>query len=235
MSHFKNLNTPQRKLLIASMSVVISLAAYGRTESFYMSHGTGALKFTVYNVLFLLPTLLACVFLGGKRRRWVPFYALFLGFYGISLRYVNSKRAIELAIPVVESKVPIALYHILLFGLGFFFLVTALAVALNGRKLWKNLPALYGALLIGLVYQDWFWFLTHPRGNLTCGSLYGVYFTWWIKLGFLCIPGMYLVGILAGLSILLIFGERSREFVLSVLGLIAAMTLTGLALSFCLP
>ncbi|AEH24691.1 hypothetical protein PYCH_10080 [Pyrococcus yayanosii CH1] len=88
-------------------------------------------------------------------------------------------------------------------------------------------------MLIGLTYQDWFWFLTHPRGHLTCGSRYGVYFTWWVKFGPFCLPGMYIVNVLAGLGLLFIFGERSKGFVVSILVLISGVTLIGLALSCC--
>ncbi len=153
--------------------------------------------------------------------------------FPISLAYLFSSTTIVLPNPLpvlfarFGDRLPLTVYHILLFGVGFALLVLSYSLIGGSGRIGYRFLALYGVLLIGLVYQDWFWFIAAPYSGLVCGGVYGVYFKWWIRVASLCLPGMYLVSATVGLILFAYFARKilRKRFLASLAGLLLAMIL----------
>jgi len=241
----------RRSVLVCATSLLTSLTIYGGTESYYMSRvHHEVLAYVLYNAAFLLPTAVPLILLDGNiavkayRCACYSCYLMFLAFYGASVTFVNSPAHLTIPNPFPQllvrygDVIEITVYHLLLFVFGFLALVASYSLLIDGGHLLARLVALYGTLLVGLVYQDWFWFLLTPNSVFTCGSLYGVYFTWWVRVGCVCVPGMYLALATTGLLLFAVaLGSvlRGRDLILAVthlLGLMALLLAIGLIITW---
>ncbi|WP_457752487.1 hypothetical protein [Thermococcus sp.] len=104
-----------------------------------------------------------------------------------------------------------------------------------GRKAFiVSLISNLGALTVGLAYQDWFWFVSHPTMYLTYGERYGVFFNQWLNIFGFHLPTMYLVAHLLGIPMILVpplLLSSRRKIVPYVLGLfllLAVLITSGL-------
>lgn len=105
----------------------------------------------------------------------------------------------------VGPEFKLATYHAVIFG-GFFpLLYWALALPLLGATgvpraatLLRLFVAWLGWGGLGLTYQDWFYFVSHPTQSLVPGGRYGVYFTHWLG----PVPTLYLAAHIWGLALL---------------------------------
>lgn len=87
----------------------------------------------------------------------------------------------------VGPELKLVTYHVAIFGLFFPLLYWALALPLfrgaemGARERFLRLfVAWLGWGALGLTYQDWFYFVSHPTEDLVPGGRYGVYFTHWL-------------------------------------------------------
>jgi len=174
---------------------------------------------------------------------------LFLSCYATAIRIVDAQNVEVLRVPNFfpwlvtweEYKDYILLdpYHIVLFVAGFLCLLSAMSIPIGltfGKKAFMaSLISNLGALIVGLVYQDWFWFVSHPTLYLTYGGRYGVFFNQWMDfLGFY-LPTMYVVVHILGLPMIVVpplsLCPRRKvvPYILGLFALLVVFLVSGLA------
>jgi len=183
----------------------------------------------LFNFAFLGSILFGCLYVverttplmdsgAGVRAKALSaaFLVLFLSCYATAIRIVDAQNVEARRIPNLlpwlvtwrgyRNYIFLDPYHIVLFVVGFLCLLAAMSIPIGltfGKKAFVvSLISNLGALLVGLVYQDWFWFVSHPTLYLTYGCRYGVFFDQWMD--FLCVhlPTMYVIAHLLGLPMI---------------------------------
>ncbi len=231
------------RLAVCGVSTVAALSLYGWVESCYMSCPGYPLRCNALSALFVAAAAAPLVILRGiVSKASLALFSVFVALYVVSLAYIRSHSSVYVPnlLPQVVTyygdAVPITYYHITLFLFGFLSLTAAYATLTGPGPIIPRFLALLGTLTIGLVYQDWYWFITAPRTGLACGSRYGIYFTSWLRLGQACVPTMYIIGVTAGLATTAVSSTRfmKREEALKALLTIAAASATLYVIGACL-
>ncbi len=241
--------------------VLIALSLYGPIEYMYMSHSCiesdllQVLTCVLLNLAFLACVILGWLYVVGRAGisafSWATVCAVplvvFLGCYAVAAELVNLESVEVLRIPNVapwlftwvgcRNYIPVDAYHLILFGVGFLSLVIALVIPtwISFRTVKVSVAvtvACLGALMIGLSYQDWLWFVSSPAAHMTCGSRYGVFFNQWICLGSVGVPAMYVVAHAVGVPMIVIPSSRVcrgrvTPYVVGLLGIMAVIVGVG--------
>jgi len=252
---------PPGSFFVPCYAILVALSLYGPIEYMYMSHlcvrsdSLHVLTCVVLNIAFLACVVLSWVYVLSKAVintlprlvACVTPLAVFLGCYAVAAEMVDLERVEVLRVPNVapwlftwvgcRDYVPVDAYHLILFGVGFLSLVTALVVPtwISLRTVKASVAvtvACLGALIIGLSYQDWLWFVSSPTAHLTCGSRYGVLFNQWICLGSVGVPTMYVVAHAIGVPMIVVPSlrvcrGRVAPYVAGLLGIMAAIISAG--------
>lgn len=165
----------------------------------------------------------------------------FLGCYATAIRVVNAQSVEVLRIPNFvpwlvtwgrcKDYIFLDPYHLVLFIAGFSCLLATMSIPLGmafGKKAFaSSLVSGFGALLVGLVYQDWFWFVSHPTAYLTYGGRYGVFFNQWMEVLGFHLPTMYVVAHILGLPMIVVppfFLCRKQKAIPYIVGLFSILT-----------
>ncbi len=257
----EEVGVPPSTLFVPCYVILIALSLYGPIEYMYMSHLCAesdllhVLTCVALNIAFLACVVIGWVYMLSKAvintfprlAVCVAPLAVFLGCYAVAAEIVDLEHVEVLRIPNVapwlftwvgcRDCVPLDAYHLILFGVGFLSLVTALVVPtwISFRAVKASAAvtvACLGALIIGLSYQDWLWFVSSPTAHLTCGSRYGVFFNQWICLGSVGVPAMYVVAHAIGLPMIVVPSlrvcrGRIAPYVAGLLGIMAVVISAG--------
>ncbi len=226
---------PADVFFIPCYIILVALSLYGPIEYAYMSRLCMKDFIHVLICLFLNLVFLGCIVFGwlymldrtrikdvSRLASSIVPLLLFLGCYVVGIRIIDLENIEIIKIPNIapwlftwekcRNYLFIDPYHLVLFGIGFLCLIVAFAAPIGfsyGVKAFITaLVAYFGALIIGLTYQDWFWFVWSPVSSLTCGSRYGVFFNQWICWGYIEIPTMYVIAHFVGIPLIIIPSQR---------------------------
>lgn len=174
---------------------------------------------------------------------------LFLGCYAAAIRVVDAQNVEVLRIPNFvpwlvtwercKDYIFLDPYHLILFIVGFLCLLATMSIPVGmafGKKAFMTaLVSSFGALLVGLVYQDWFWFVSHPTAYLTYGGRYGVFFNQWMEVLGFHLPTIYVVAHILGLPMIIVppllicRRQKAVPYIVGLFGLLAVLILFGVA------
>ncbi len=251
---------PADVFFIPCYVILFSLSIYGPIEYAYMSHSYMIDFIHVLICLFFNLVFLGCIVLGWlymlvrthiKDPSRIVLSAvpllLFIGCYAVGIRIIDLEHTGIIKIPNIapwfftwekcRNYLFIDPYHLMLFGIGFLCLIIALVIPIGfsyGVKAFITaLVAYFGALIIGLTYQDWFWFVSNPMSSLACGSRYGIFFNQWICWGYVKIPTIYIIAHIVGISLIIISSQRicrgkTITYIASLLLLISILIIVGI-------